>query len=64
MNFTPLPPSPVDNTPREPTVIRELSLQERAVKPPHLILCVSLTTVVVGLGDGSERGLRLLLQAF
>jgi len=31
VNFTPLPPSPEDNTPRDPTAIRELSLQERAL---------------------------------
>jgi len=31
VNFAPLPPSPEDNTPREPTVFRELSLQERAL---------------------------------
>ena len=64
MNFTPSPPSPEDDTPREPTVIRELSLQERAVRQSHFILYVSFTAVAAGLGDGSECGLRLLLQAF
>jgi hypothetical protein len=31
VSFSPLPPSAEDNTPREPIVMRELSLQERAL---------------------------------
>jgi hypothetical protein len=65
VNFTPLPPSAEDEAPREPIVIRELSLQERAVRPPpHPSLYMLFTSVAARIGNGSERRLRLLLQAF
>jgi hypothetical protein len=64
VSFSPLPPSAEDNTPREPIVMRELSLQERAVRPsaPRSVFVVYV--VAARIGDGGECGLRLFLQAF
>jgi len=64
VSFTPLPPSAEDDAPREPIVIRELSLQERAVRLPHRSLYMLFTLVAARVGNGSKRRLRLLLQAF
>ncbi len=46
-------------------MIRKLSLQERAVRPPYPDLRIyHLLSVAARISNGSERGLRLLLQAF